>query len=96
MQVLNRLKMELSNQEYFTDEQYTQFLTKSRKCHNLKITPHVCRHTYCSHCASGGMNPKYLQYLMGHSDISVTLNTYTHVDFDNVKKEVQSLEKAVL
>ena len=61
-----------------------------------KITPHVCRHTYCSHCASSGMNPKHLQYLMGHSDISVTLNTYTHVDFDNVKKEVQSLEKAVL
>lgn len=61
-----------------------------------KITPHVCRHTYCSHYASSGMNPKHLQYLMGHSDISVTLNTYTHVDFDNVKKEVKSLEKAVL
>ena len=57
-----------------------------------KITPHVCRHTYCSHCASSGMNPKHLQY----SDISVTLNTYTHVDFDNVKKEIQSLGKAVL
>ena len=42
------------------------------------------------------MNPKHLQYLMVHPDISVTLNTYTHVDFDNVKKEVQSLEKAVL
>ena len=42
------------------------------------------------------MNPKTLQYLMGHSDIGVTLNTYTHIDFDNVKKEVKSLEKAVL
>lgn len=29
MQVLNRLKMELSNQEYFTDEQYIQFLTEN-------------------------------------------------------------------
>ncbi len=29
MQVLNRLKMELSNQEYFTDEQYVQFLTEN-------------------------------------------------------------------
>ena len=29
MQVLNRLKMELSNQEYFTDEQYTQFLVEN-------------------------------------------------------------------
>ena len=34
------------------------------------ITPHVCRHTYCSNMAKSGMNPKTLQYLMGHSDIS--------------------------
>lgn len=61
-----------------------------------KVTPHVCRHTYCSHCASSGMNPKHLQYLMGHSDIGVTLNTYTHVDLDNVKKEVKNQEKCVL
>ena len=33
------------------------------------ITPHVCRHTYCSNMAKSGMNPKTLQYLMGHSDI---------------------------
>ena len=43
------------------------------------ITPHVCRHTYCSNQAKAGMNPKTLQYLMGHSDIGVTLNTYTHL-----------------
>ena len=29
------------------------------------ITPHVCRHTYCSNMAKAGMNPKTLQYLMG-------------------------------
>lgn len=58
---------------------------------NLHITPHVCRHTYCSHCASAGINPKSLQYLMGHSDISTTLNTYTHIDLKNVEKEVNSI-----
>ncbi len=60
------------------------------------ITPHVCRHTYCSHMASSGMNPKHLQYLMGHSDIGVTLNTYTHVELDNDTKELNHLEKGVL
>ena len=60
------------------------------------ITPHVCRHTYCSHMASSGMNPKHLQYLMGHSDIGVTLNTYTHIELDNVTKELNKLEKSVL
>ena len=57
-----------------------------------KITPHVCRHTYCSNMAKAGMNPKTLQYLMGHSDISVTLNTYTHVNFDDAKKELKNIK----
>ncbi len=57
-----------------------------------KITPHVCRHTYCSNMAKSGMNPKTLQYLMGHSDISVTLNTYTHVNFEDAKKELKNMK----
>ncbi len=54
-----------------------------------KITPHVCRHTFCSNMAKSGMNPKTLQYIMGHSDISVTLNTYTHVNFEDARSELQ-------
>lgn len=53
-----------------------------------KITPHVCRHTYCSNMAKSRINPKTLQYLMGHSDISVTLNTYTHVKFEDAKEDL--------
>ena len=52
-----------------------------------KITPHVCRHTFCSNMARSGMNPKTLQYIMGHGDISVTMDTYTHVKFDDARKE---------
>jgi len=51
------------------------------------ITPHVLRHTFCSNMAKSGMNPKTLQYIMGHSDISVTLNTYTHIQFEDAKEE---------
>lgn len=58
-----------------------------------KITPHVCRHTYCSNMAKSGMNPKTLQYLMGHSDISVTLDIYTHYGFNDAKLEVERLQK---
>lgn len=55
------------------------------------ITPHVCRHTYCSNMARKGMNPKTLQYLMGHSDISVTLNTYTHLGLEDAAEEMKRL-----
>ena len=58
------------------------------------ITPHVCRHTFCSKMAKSGMNPKTLQYIMGHSDISVTLNTYTHVNFEDAKSEIEKVAKA--
>lgn len=54
-----------------------------------KVTPHVCRHTFCSNMAKSGMNPKTLQYLMGHSDIGVTLNTYTHLGYDDAKEELK-------
>lgn len=56
------------------------------------ITPHVCRHTYCSNMAKSGMNPKTLQYLMGHSDIGVTLNTYTHLGLEDATDELRRME----
>ncbi len=55
------------------------------------ITPHVCRHTYCSIQARAGMYPKTLQYLMGHSDISVTMNTYTHLGLEDAVDEMNRM-----
>ena len=56
------------------------------------ITPHVCRHTYCSNQARAGMNPKTLQYLMGHSDISVTMNVYTHLGLEDAAAEMARMK----
>ena len=56
-----------------------------------KVTPHVCRHTFCSNMAKSGMNPKTLQYIMGHSDISVILNVYTHLNYDDAEEEMQKV-----
>ena len=58
------------------------------------ITPHICRHTYCSNMARSGMNPKTLQYLMGHSDIGVTLNTYTHLGLEDATEELTRMQEA--
>ena len=57
------------------------------------ITPYVCHHTYCSNMAKSGMNPKTLQYLMGHSDIGVTLNTYTHLGLEDAADELKRMEE---
>lgn len=56
-----------------------------------EITPHVCRHTYCSDMAKAGISPKTLQYLMGHSEIGVTMNTYTHFGLEEAQREIEAL-----
>ncbi len=56
------------------------------------ITPHVCRHTYCTNMAKSGMNPKTLQYLMGHSEISVTMDTYTHLGLQDAWEELERMQ----
>lgn len=40
------------------------------------------------------MNPKTLQHLMGHSNIGVTLNTYTHLGLENADEELHRMEEA--
>lgn len=71
--------------EAITKKQMNKFLMPN-------ITPHVCRHTYCSLQAKAGMYPKTLQYLMGHSDISVTMNTYTHLGLEDAVEEMSRMQ----
>lgn len=57
------------------------------------VTPHTLRHTFCTDKANEGMNPKALQYIMGHSNITMTLNYYAHATFDSASAEMERLEK---
>lgn len=56
-----------------------------------KITPHTLRHTFCTNLANAGMNPKALQYIMGHSNINMTLNYYAHATSDSAMAEMERL-----
>lgn len=57
----------------------------------LKITPHILRHTFCTRLANKNMNPKNLQYIMGHSNINITLNLYAHASLENIKEELHMM-----
>lgn len=54
------------------------------------ISTHSLRHTFGTRCVEAGMRAVALQRLMGHKDVSVTLNTYTSV-FNKYKQS--ELEK---
>lgn len=57
------------------------------------ISAHNLRHTGCTRMAEAGIDPKVLQYIMGHSKISVTMDVYNHISPDRNRKEMDKLEK---
>ncbi len=53
------------------------------------ISNHLLQHTGCTRMAESGMVPKVLQTVMGHSDITVTMRIYKHVDQERMEKEMR-------
>ena len=47
---------------------------------------HDLRHTFATHATDGGVDPKTLSGILGHTNASFTLDTYTHVTTDMQKK----------
>ncbi len=78
---------------YYTST-FSNLVKKYNKIHKITlpgITPHILRHTFCTRLANKNMNPKNLQYIMGHANINITLNLYAHASLDGVKAELISL-----
>lgn len=61
-----------------------------------KVYPHAIRHTFCSRCFEKGMNPKYVQGLMGHQHYSTTIDIYTHVTADKMQDEAEKFGNAAM
>lgn len=57
-----------------------------------QISAHTLRHTACTRMAEKGIDVKTLQYIMGHSSISVTMDIYNHVDKRRVINEIKKME----
>lgn len=55
------------------------------------VTPHTFRHSFCTRLANARMNPKALQYLMGHSNITMALDYYSHATFNSAKAEMERM-----
>ncbi len=53
--------------------------------------PHSIRHSFCCRCFEQGMNPKVVQALLGHADLSMTMNVYLHVSPEIIKEEANKL-----
>lgn len=60
------------------------------------ISAHILRHTGCTRMAEAGMDPKVLQYIMGHADVTITMGIYNHVcGKERVAKEMEKMDVAI-
>lgn len=69
-----------------------------RVCEEIEIprfTFHAFRHTHASLLLNAGISYKELQYRLGHSNIAMTLDVYSHLSKDKEKEAVSYFEKAI-
>ena len=60
-----------------------------------RFSMHVLRHTFAIRCIEGGMKPKTLQKILGHSNIGITMNLYVHITEDEKHREIDLVADAL-
>ena len=80
-----RIIRDCNDAEFLKNESPAVLLPKF-SCHNL-------RHTFATRLCESGMNIKLIQDILGHSDISTTMDIYTHVTQDARIQARQHMEK---
>lgn len=60
------------------------------------VSAHILRHTACTRLAESGLEPKVLQYIMGHANVSVTLDVYTHLDFTKIQEKMEAVQENMM
>ncbi len=68
-------------------------LLKRAKLPDIRL--HDLRHTCATLLLSKGMHPKFVQELLGHATISITLDTYSHV-LPNMGDQTATMMEAAL
>ena len=69
----------------------SRFCKVLKSCNIKKINYHGLRHTFATRCIEAGVDIKSLSEILGHSNVSTTLNTYVHSSLEMKKKQLEKL-----
>lgn len=58
-----------------------------------KINVHVLRHTFATRCMESGMDVKTLADILGHENVAITLNVYSHSTGEQKRKSIEKLSQ---
>lgn len=59
--------------------------------HIKSVNYHALRHTFATRCIEYGVDVKTLSEILGHSNVSITLNTYVHSSMDRKREQLEKL-----
>lgn len=87
-------KGEIAGQQYSPDSMALKFRRFQLRHPELPyVRLHALRHTFASVCVEAGMNMKYLQKVLGHSDFRQTIERYgSHLDSEFKKSQIAKLD----
>lgn len=61
------------------------------KCGIESVNYHILRHTFASRCIEVGVDVKSLSEILGHANVSVTLNTYVHSSMEQKREQLEKI-----
>lgn len=95
--LINKLP-EIANEQYLfggdsplKKHQYEKMWAAYRKATGITATPHQIRHAYATILYEAGVNVKDAQYFLGHSNIAMTMDIYTHISKRKKSKSAKQL-----
>lgn len=86
-------KYVVSEKEDFVSTRTFEYRYKGllKECGISKFKFHALRHTFATRCVEAGVDVKTLSEVLGHSNVSITLNTYVHPSMDNKRIQIEKL-----
>ena len=85
--ILNRIVKSINDEEVSkaTKENRTPVIMEH-------LHPHALRHSFATRCFEADIPPKTVQMLLGHANIQITLDLYTHVSEEKKLRDMQKLD----